>query len=194
MIEIISSKAATKEDMLAFIKTRKKEFFPKAISSWGERAIWTGSGTTGWQVYVKAEYMVRNPQYGDELMAIGRAIQHWFNLEVLSRVDLISLLIKLHTRYSARIHQRWEVDKTRPTYFNLTFQMKELLARGFIHYKDLKAERTDWIVASRMHRLAYQIASKEKVDAEGLNDSHGMVEITEVIQAREMRSKLYKTT
>lgn len=140
-----------------------KDFLQYCRDNWYYGYFLTTSGTTGWHVDVRKRYWHANPRRGDDILVLGRALSikvvHESQWGMISP-EKVDFLEKLWVKWGKLIRKGVRVNYTRDE----TPIMKELLARGFVHHKDLKLEKGDYFIHGD-YFLVYQRPFSSRVTA-----------------------------
>lgn len=132
---------------LALVEKNEKSFILCAAKRYEERLLYSLRSTTGIQQKIFSIYRDRNPNFGDKLIIIARALgdhskltwvfQDTQNVDKPDYEDTLDILKAIKTKYWKRIRAKWERGIEPAFKVTKTLRLKELLARGFIHKDDL---------------------------------------------------------
>jgi hypothetical protein len=140
-------------EVLNRIKANKKQFILECAKQSRVQTLYTCHATTGWQMEVYVRYHQANPNYGDKILAIGRGLHMAYITEAAQIMfgtggrlgvkgwasqDTVDFFEKLYDKYweQAIIPKAWEMNEDDLLHNTFTEDLKELLARGFIHIHD----------------------------------------------------------
>jgi hypothetical protein len=176
------------------ILENKKAFIKGCALQSPVHQLYTFRATVGWQQEVFIRYHKTNPNYGDQLLAIGRALHEMYiatkelngtlgrtSVGGLNAQEHVDFFEKLHTKFWERILGKaaWIMenrDGAEMYYNTITENLKELLARGFIYYGDfeLEGDGSDWIVREPTTQLTYPKLFSSKTYAQEFLDKWGI--------------------
>jgi hypothetical protein len=135
------------------IIANKKVFLRNCVKRFEVHKLYTYRATTGGQQRIFELYGKTNPNFGDALLCIERALHEMYiATEILygtggrlskggmDEEELVDLYEKLHKRFwdtIIRWHETAVGSKRKLEYNSTTDDIRELLARGWVHQDDL---------------------------------------------------------
>lgn len=174
----------------------KKAIIKAAAQSSGIRRVMTFRCTTGWQQLAFIKYHKTNPNLADKIICVGRVIHASYVASTVingtgGRLSIGGISSEEHLELLEYVVKRWweaiekKAKKLKKVMYNtLTEDLKELLARGFVHYEDIVWENEDevYIVKHPATLLTYPKEFYSKISAQEFLDKFGIYGCTIIKQ------------
>jgi hypothetical protein len=165
----------------------KKDIIKAAAKMMGIQRLFTFRSTVGWQQLAFIKYHKNDPNAGDRVICVGRAIHSLYVANTVfngtgGRLSTGGITTEEQLELYEYVVRRWweaiekKSHKVKGIHNTITEDLKELLARGFVHYEDIVWEEEDesFIIKHIGTHLTYPKEFLSKNYAQEFLDKYGV--------------------